>query len=86
MGRIGGDEFLIALPNCDEVGAVNLAERIRRVVGQAGKPGVPRVSVSVGLATAPAGSTESPQQLLERADRALYVAKAAGGDTVGRSE
>ncbi len=53
LARIGGDEFIIALPREGKEGAEALAERIKRVIERSSVPGVPgmRISVSVGCAS-----------------------------------
>jgi diguanylate cyclase (GGDEF)-like protein len=90
VGRIGGDEFLIALPNCDQTGAERLADRIRQAVADhcrvepdaQGHRGIP-VEVSIGVATADGSvGNVSVDDLLVAADKALYAAKGAGGDCV----
>jgi diguanylate cyclase (GGDEF)-like protein len=80
-GRLGGDELLVVLPDTDAAGAETVAESIRAAVG--GTPvetssGPIAVTVSIGSAC---WDHEELQVLLERADRALYAAKAAGRDT-----
>jgi diguanylate cyclase (GGDEF)-like protein len=86
VGRIGGDEFLIALPNCDRSGANKLAERIRRAVAEdmvAAELSTPlRVEVSLGVATSAADAGVGAEQLLAAADAALYRAKQQGGNRV----
>jgi diguanylate cyclase (GGDEF)-like protein len=74
-GRWGGEEFLILLPNTDDVGGLIVAERIRHAIIQDDSlsPGIP-VTASIGLAVLD-GDTGA---LLRDADRALYEAKAAG--------
>ncbi len=77
-GRLGGDELLVALPDTDAGGAETLAHGI--VADIAATPvstsgGPITVSVSVGVA---AWTGEDATTLLERADGALYAAKAAG--------
>lgn len=82
-GRIGGDEFVVVLPDHDHADAVVAARRIVDVVARpvvAEGREVPS-SVSVGLAVAPHhGSTAS--DLLRHANAALYRAKAAGRNRV----
>lgn len=77
--RIGGEEFAVILPECDQHQALILAERLRRRVRaelvQAGKS----MSISIGVASSPMHGS-SPSELLHNADRALYVAKHLGRD------
>jgi two-component system cell cycle response regulator len=78
-GRWGGEEFLILLPDVDEVGAHATAERLRESVSQRPVVGLP-VTVSAGCATWQPG--ESADDLLRRCDHALYEAKRNGRDCV----
>jgi diguanylate cyclase len=78
-GRYGGEEFGIVLPDTDAEGACVIAERIRHQVQEttsADKTGM-RCTVSIGVAEATPDLTDS-RQWIERADRALYRAKALG--------
>ncbi len=82
LGRLGGEEFLALVPDTDEVGAAKVAESLREtaaevVVESAGES--VRVSVSVGWAV---WGGEGADELLKRADEAMYEAKQAGRDTV----
>ena len=75
VARLGGDEFVILSPDQDE-GA--LSALVQRVVAEIGRPfpgpeGPLRLGVSVGIAIGQAG--ESPDELIGRADRAMYGAK-----------
>jgi diguanylate cyclase (GGDEF)-like protein len=81
FGRWGGDEFLIVCPETDLDAARVVAERVRAAI--AGRPaaGGRAVTVSLGIAELEEGDTAA--SLVRRADRALYVAKSAGGDSVG---
>jgi two-component system cell cycle response regulator len=82
LGRIGGEEFLVYCPQTDLEGARSLAERLREQVVLDAIPGLPpndRVTLSIGLA-AWEGPEDSTEQLLARADLALYRAKAEGRD------
>ncbi len=79
VGRYGGEEFLMLLPETDGDGAFKLAEKLRRAVencgfNSRGKP-VP-VTISCGLSSVREGDT--PERLFERVDQALYQAKAQG--------
>jgi two-component system cell cycle response regulator len=87
LARIGGEEFLVALPETDRLRALDCAERLRQAISGtpfdlgSGAPAV-RVTMSVGLALSPGGSAEAPESLIDRADRALYGAKSEGRDQV----
>ena len=82
--RYGGDEFAILMPSTDHASAAACAERIRRRVSEFRSdpvaPILPTLTMSVGVAVIEAGDT--PADLLLRADRALYQAKAAGKNCV----
>ncbi|BAV96084.1 sensor domain-containing diguanylate cyclase [Lysobacter enzymogenes] len=82
-GRYGGDEILVGLPGTRLEQGLVVAEHLRRAVG-ANPPslnGQPlNLSLSMGVAELRAG--ESYEQLLERADAALYASKAGGRDRV----
>ncbi len=77
--RFGGEEFAVLLPHTADADARDVAERIRKAVGQirvdCGEETL-SVSTSCGVATHLAG--ESPEQWLARADDALYQAKRQG--------
>jgi two-component system cell cycle response regulator len=77
LGRLGGEEFLVVLPETDERAATRVAEKLREEVAAA--PGPVPVTCSAGVAT---WAGETPEQLLRRADEALYAAKHAGRDRV----
>ena len=84
VARYGGEEVVVILPETDEAGAAQAAERIcdavrRRPFGEAGEETV-EVTVSIGAAVFPAHGASS-STLLRRADEALYEAKDAGRDT-----
>ena len=93
VGRYGGEEFLLVLPEADLAGAVAVAEKVRAVVEQerfaSESGGEVRLTVSIGLATLedlPAdrgGSKEAMmRELIAAADRSLYSAKDAGRNQV----
>ncbi|MFN3302709.1 MAG: diguanylate cyclase, partial [Roseateles sp.] len=77
LARYGGEEFVCLLPDTDLAGAIDVAQRMEDAVRALGlpHPGIDgRVTVSLGVA---AGSSAGPG-LVEAADKALYLAKAAG--------
>jgi diguanylate cyclase (GGDEF)-like protein len=83
-GRFGGEEFLVVMPETGLRGALSSAERIRNDLEQsvARKLRLERsVTVSIGVATYPGDGQES-RDLLDRADAALYRAKAKGKNRV----
>jgi diguanylate cyclase (GGDEF)-like protein len=74
-GRIGGDEFAVALPEVDANGAVAFAHNLTRALAaDAADP----LRLSIGIASLPRDATDT-KTLLEVADRRLYDAKARGG-------
>ena len=84
LGRLGGEEFIVLMPNTDSGSAVAAGERIREAFSAmplpVGEHLLP-VTLSIGVAVlAPADRLFS--QLLQRADRAMYAAKNAGRDLV----
>lgn len=82
--RYGGDEFVVVLIGTDKSGANRVGEEVRRSVEDAGRSaGFPEgaVTVSVGVSGFEPASRAEPD-VLEAADRALYRAKARGGNQV----
>ena len=80
VGRWGGEEFLVILPSTDLEQAGAVAEKVRGRVADLKLPTVGKVTVSLGVAEYQAGDTE--QQLVARADIALYAAKEGGRNRV----
>jgi diguanylate cyclase (GGDEF)-like protein len=84
--RYGGEEFAVLLPHTLKLGALKVAEKIRLAIEKAGvgrhkRRGEKPLTVSVGLATLP-GDAATAKELIEKADRALYVAKSVGKNCV----
>ncbi len=82
--RYGGEEFTVTLPATSKTGAAVVAERARQSIESglacdADQPG--GLTVSIGVATFPADAIETAE-LIRRADRALYSAKARGKNRV----
>lgn len=87
VARIGGEEFLIIMPETDITAAKLGAERLRQVIaadpvaiGPGNKP--IRVTASIGVASGNGYPPEDADELIERADRALYAAKGHGRNLV----
>lgn len=78
--RWGGEEFLAIIPEADLQTASRLAERIRSTVEEMTDAEVGKITVSLGVAQLK--TEESPDQLVRRADQALYAAKAGGRNRV----
>lgn len=81
IARIGGEEFLVLLPETRLPGAMQLADKLRSAVEQLDVPSVGRVSISVGVAEFGRGPL-TIEQTLAHADKALYEAKEAGRNRV----
>lgn len=83
--RIGGEEFQLILPDCDEKNAAEVVERFRaalraRAIPHAYSEAAPLLTASVGITRMHADDTA--ESLTVRADQAMYRAKAAGRDRV----
>lgn len=86
IGRFGGEEFLVVLPEATKEQALSVAQKLRRSVEQADFPSgylqpLGRVTISCGVATA-RDDAESLGELLEAADEAMLAAKRRGKNQV----
>ncbi len=91
VGRYGGEEFLVVMPNTPKSGAVSVAERIQMVVDELNlkhdfNSGYGRVTVSMGLATTHPTDESPIIEIIERADQVLYEAKRSGRNTFKTTE
>ncbi len=86
VGRFGGEEFLMILPNTSGIPAAIVAERVRKAAEEhvyKYKEFLVRVTVSAGLASVPANrEVRTEVDLLKAADNALYRAKQASRNKV----
>lgn len=87
LARMGGEEFLVALPDTDLDAAMDCGERLRGSIAETPfklNRDVPpiRVTLSVGIALSAGQMNETADDLIARADRALYGAKSDGRDQV----
>jgi len=87
LARYGGEEFAIILPETTLEEAFMLSERLRVSIAANSldlSNGPPRMTVSIGVAAVPSPQIDTPSQLVEAADRALYLAKSEGRNCVRR--
>ncbi|WP_034492346.1 GGDEF domain-containing protein [Afifella pfennigii] len=87
FGRIGGEEFAAFLPQTDLAGGLALAERIRLAFAREGRQ-IGRLPVGATLSAGVSAPLEAQtlESVMENADAALYLAKAAGRNRVLTSE
>ena len=82
VGRYGGEEFLILLPDTEQLGAVHVAEAARAAISAIHIAGVDaNITASAGVAVLPADGSDAVT-LFRAADRALYAAKKSGRNCV----
>jgi two-component system cell cycle response regulator len=84
--RYGGEEFVVAMPDTDIAFATNIAERLRQSIETtpikiSRAPGQLSITISIGIARCE-GEGDTAEQLLQRADQALYRAKRTGRNKV----
>jgi diguanylate cyclase (GGDEF)-like protein len=85
LGRLGGEEFLVVLPGCDEINATSHAERLRQAVDRISvttPKGQISVSASVGVTVVRPDAFVDAQLAIHTADLAMYAAKGAGRNRV----
>jgi diguanylate cyclase (GGDEF)-like protein len=82
IARYGGDEFVLLMPETRLQEAAVLLERLRRQAKTIRIPKVHSVSISCGVAQWSGDTEESAENILQRADAALYEAKRAGRNRV----
>jgi len=81
IGRYGGEEFVIYLPETDKACACTLARRLNTGVSELKISRLPRQTISMGVAAYPEDG-RSMRQLIQKADAALYAAKTGGRNKV----
>ena len=87
VARFGGEEFVLVLPETDRASALHLAESLRHVVASQSvvvndEGATTSVTVSIGVATLVWGMGLTFEQLVNKADKALYQAKETGRNNV----
>ncbi len=88
LGRYGGEEFIVLMPETKMANALEICERLRGTVERSplqGHAGNAYLTVSMGLAAYPRQG-ESPEELVNAADKALYLAKGNGRNRVEHEE
>lgn len=83
VARYGGEEFVVLLQNTDKEGAMNVAENLIKAVSELGikheySTTADHVTISAGMAFKECGETLCGEELLKKADDALYRAKEGG--------
>ena len=89
LGRFGGEEFLIVVPDPRPDGVAIVAERIRNAIAEepiATASGEITLTVSLGTTILHANQTTSSEELIQQADQALYRAKNEGRNRVESAE
>ena len=85
VGRLGGEEFLVVLPGCDEINATSHGERLRQALGRIAistPQGEIRVSASLGVTVVRPDASVDVSTAIHNADLAMYAAKSGGRNRV----
>jgi diguanylate cyclase (GGDEF)-like protein len=77
IGRYGGEEFVMLIPDADKKAAFCLAERLRKELAKVKLEDLPPITISLGIATYPSDGTDI-EELIKKADAAMYEAKRKG--------
>jgi len=81
VARYGGEEFVIMIPEAAKDAAYSLSERLRKKFSKLKFENLPQITISLGIATFPFDGKQ-PEDLLKKADAAMYAAKRAGRNQV----
>jgi diguanylate cyclase (GGDEF)-like protein/PAS domain S-box-containing protein len=81
IGRWGGEEFLVLMPDLDAIGLGDLAERCRVLIAQSSvSANGSRISVTASIGATVLGQDDSAESAIRRADELMYESKRSGGD------
>ncbi len=83
VARYGGEEFVIMIPEAAKDAAYSMSERLRKKFSRLKFENLPQITISLGIATYPFDGKQ-PEDLLKKADAAMYAAKRAGRNQVAR--
>ena len=88
LARVGGDEFAVVLPRCERAEAEAVGNEITSAVRDhlPAEEGIPRMTISVGIALFGIGADLTFEEVMADADRAMYAAKSGGRDGVRVSQ
>jgi diguanylate cyclase (GGDEF)-like protein len=83
VGRYGGEEFLVIIPDCEPHVARDIAERIRsRIASQPATVDAHPLTITATIGMTMSVPTDGPETILRRSDMALYAGKQRGRNTV----
>ena len=82
LGRSGGEEFLVILPQTGAQIAFDIAERIRLAIAELAFNPYPELQITISIGATQAGRHEEIKEVISRADSALYQAKSSGRNRV----
>ena len=81
VGRYGGEEFVLMIPEAAKDAAHSLSERLRKNLSEVKFENLPPITISLGIATYPQDGKDA-EDLIRKADAAMYAAKRAGRNQV----
>ena len=81
VGRYGGEEFVLMIPEAAKDAAYSLSERLRKNLSEVKFENLPPITISLGIATYPQDGKDA-EDLIRKADAAMYAAKRAGRNQV----
>ena len=83
--RYGGEEFALILPETDKIGGIDLAERIRKKIMETNvvfQDKIINITISAGVSSIKENNPDTPEELIEMSDKALYFSKENGRNKI----